>query len=350
MTPFAQKNEQLKAHQLKAHRDALPPPPETWREAMDRPDAEKWRIAADAELTQCLGKEVFKRVDNQGRIQDVETLPLMWVFIYKFDADGYLTSYKARLVVRGDLQTEWENTYAATLAARTFRFLIAFMCAFGLLAYQYDVKNAFLNAQLTRQCYVYTPEGYKDELGHILRLCRALYGLKDAPALWYDHLKRSLVEMGFRPQKGIPCLFTNGDLILFYYVDDIVLLVRPDSTELYRQFERDFSKRYDIRALGELKWFLGIRIVRDYVKSKVWLLQDSYITKVVHEHDILRSNKHPKVPIRESHLASSTEPPNNERRKLYQQLVGCLGFISYFTRPDVAKAHSILARHLQNPG
>ncbi|KAK7178092.1 reverse transcriptase domain protein, partial [Paraphaeosphaeria sporulosa] len=31
-------------------------------------------------------------------------------------------------------------------------------------------------------------------------------------------------------------------------------------------------------------------------------------------------------------------------------LVGCLGFVSYFTRPDVAKAHSMLARHLNNPG
>jgi hypothetical protein len=45
----------------------------------------------------------------------------MWVFTYKFDEDGYLLKYKARLVVRGDLQEQYGDTYAATLAARLFR-------------------------------------------------------------------------------------------------------------------------------------------------------------------------------------------------------------------------------------
>jgi hypothetical protein len=30
-------------------------------------------------------------------------IPLMWVFSYKLDEDGYLDKYKARLVARGDL-------------------------------------------------------------------------------------------------------------------------------------------------------------------------------------------------------------------------------------------------------
>jgi hypothetical protein len=59
----------------------------------------------------------------------------MWVFTYKFDEDGYLTKFKARLVVRGDLQQVYEDTYAATLAARIFRFLVALIAAFGLKAF-----------------------------------------------------------------------------------------------------------------------------------------------------------------------------------------------------------------------
>jgi hypothetical protein len=46
-----------------------------------------------------------------------EIVPLMWLFSYKFDEDGYLYKHKARLVVRGDLQDNWGDTYAATLAA-----------------------------------------------------------------------------------------------------------------------------------------------------------------------------------------------------------------------------------------
>jgi hypothetical protein len=70
----------------------------------------------------------------------------MWVFTNKFNEDGYFLKAKARLVVRGDLQLQWGDTYAATLAAKTFRALVAMATKFGLLMFQYDAMNAFLNA------------------------------------------------------------------------------------------------------------------------------------------------------------------------------------------------------------
>ena len=73
----------------------------------------------------------------------------MWVFTYKFDQDGYLTKYKARLVARRDLQYTLEDTYAATLAAQTFRAVIAIVAAFDLDTRQYNAINAFANASLT---------------------------------------------------------------------------------------------------------------------------------------------------------------------------------------------------------
>ena len=54
--------------------------------------------------------------------------------------------------------------------------------------------------------------------------------------------------------------------------------------------------------------------------------------------------------MKENFLPPSTEDPNSQRTKLYQQLVGSLAYIATFTRPDVARAHSVLARHLANPG
>ena len=61
-----------------------------------------------------------------------QILPLKWVFKCKFDSDGYLQKLKARLCVRGDLQITEEETYAATLAARIFRALMAIAAAFDL--------------------------------------------------------------------------------------------------------------------------------------------------------------------------------------------------------------------------
>jgi hypothetical protein len=41
----------------------------------------------------------------------------MWVYANKFDENGFLTNFKARLVARGDLYKTEEETYATTLAA-----------------------------------------------------------------------------------------------------------------------------------------------------------------------------------------------------------------------------------------
>ena len=58
----------------------------------------------------------------------------MWVFTYKFNSENILDKYKARLVVRGDLQrySQHEDNYAATLAARIFRALMAIAAYFDL--------------------------------------------------------------------------------------------------------------------------------------------------------------------------------------------------------------------------
>jgi len=52
----------------------------------------------------------------------------------------------------------------------------------------------------------------------------ALYGLKILPLLWYKELTNTLAKFGLKPILGTNCLFTNGRLIIFFYVDDIAVL------------------------------------------------------------------------------------------------------------------------------
>src|SRR5438552_16123862 len=87
------------------------------------------------------------------------------------------------------------------------------------------------------------------------------------------------------------------------------------------------------------------------LQRKTWLIQDLFIDKVAAKFNIKKQGgQWPDVPLKENYLEPSTEEPNADRKKEYTQLVGSLGFSSCFTRPDVARAHSILARHNQNPG
>lgn len=79
-------------------------------------------------------------------------------------------------------------------------------------------------------------------------------------------------------------------------------------------------------------------------------MQDSFIDKVAAKYIIAQETaKSPIVPLVDGNIGPSTEEPEDQRTKLYQELVGSLAYISTCTRPDVAQTHSELSRYLQNP-
>ena len=90
-----------------------------------------------------------------------------------------------------------------------------------------------------------------------------LYRLKISPLLWYKELTSILAKFGLKPVPGTNCLYTDGRLIVFFYVDDIAVLFAKKDLQRMEEFEAKLLQRYEIRALGDLQWFLGIRIVRD---------------------------------------------------------------------------------------
>jgi len=119
--------------------------------------------------------------------QETSPLPLKWVFMYKVDTNGFLTRCCSRIIVRGDLQEESTilSTYATTLVARSFRIACIIAAHFDLEMKQFDIVNAFVNA-------VRSSEGLPvickllpgfERPGYVMEVDRALYGLRDSPAL-----------------------------------------------------------------------------------------------------------------------------------------------------------------------
>ena len=189
------------------HRDQLPPPPRSWRELQRHPNREGFLAAAEKEYQDLERRRTFQPVP---KTPDLKLLPLMWVFTYKFDTNGFLDKYKARLCVRGDLQDPTQlDTYATTLAARIFRTLMAIIAAFDLEACQYNAVNAFTNSSLDETVYCACPEGYNNIEGNCLLLLRALYGLRRSPLLWLKEFSRTLQELSLQEVPGEPCLYTN---------------------------------------------------------------------------------------------------------------------------------------------
>jgi Reverse transcriptase (RNA-dependent DNA polymerase) len=228
------------------------------------------------------------------RSYTVDAVALVVGIQVQFDTDDYLTKFKARLCIRGDLQSTEQDTYAATLAAHTFRALMAIAAAFNLEIQQYDAVNAFVNSKLNEDIYCYSPEGFERQ-GSCWHLLRAFYGLKQSPLLWYTDFTAAIEELGLHPIPGINCLYANDHLLLFFYVDDIAILYSKQHHDEFKQFKHGLLQRFEMRSLGNLTWFLGIRIKREHSTRKAWLCQDSYISKIATKFNVNSNSKAPQT-------------------------------------------------------
>lgn len=63
-----------------------------------------------------------------------------------------------------------------------------------------DVKTAFLNGDLEEEVYVEQPPGFvvTGAEGKVMRLRKALYGLRQAPRAWNSKLDATLRELGLK--------------------------------------------------------------------------------------------------------------------------------------------------------
>jgi hypothetical protein len=75
----------------------MPPPPRTWKDLQTHPFREGFRAAIIKEYHNLRRRNTFKPAPKTSKIA---TLPLIWIFTYKFDTDGYLLKFKARKITK----------------------------------------------------------------------------------------------------------------------------------------------------------------------------------------------------------------------------------------------------------
>ena len=50
-------------------------------------------------------------------------------------------------------------------------------------------------------------------------------------------------------------------LVIFFFMDDIVALFKPQHQPKFTEFMTHLTSKYELCDFGELKWFLGIHVV-----------------------------------------------------------------------------------------
>ena len=151
-----------------------------------------------------------------------------------------LTKSKSRIVAREDLQRNGiQETYAATLFAKTFRAMMAIAAYFGLEAYQWDIKKCI--CECSNGC---------------CRMSRWFQATKQSHAftkstLWPTTITETVAKnihhdtnrTWTTTRNGRFMCFSNKNIVLLVFVDDIIVFVfRPEAQNDLTEFQDNLTK------------------------------------------------------------------------------------------------------------
>ena len=151
--------------------------PKTQRDAMNSPQSDEWKQAEEIELKTIWDMGTFEVVD---RPLDIPLLPSIFAYCVKCNKDGSISKFKARLVARGDLQTEdeYSTTFAPTSRFTAIRTIISLACEEQMTLKHWDIAGAFMTADIDTDIYLEMPPGYRMPEGKAIKLKKSLYGLR----------------------------------------------------------------------------------------------------------------------------------------------------------------------------
>ena len=123
--------------------------------------------------------------------------------------------------------------------------------------------------------------------GEGCRVRKALYGLKQSPKHGLEDLLASMKKFDYKQSNSDHTLFLRkkDDRItcLVIYVDDVVI-TRNDSEEI-SELERRLFLEFEMKDLGNLKYFLRIEVIRS--KIGIFINQRKYILDLLAETEMM---------------------------------------------------------------
>jgi hypothetical protein len=188
-----------------------------------------WQAAMQEKIDSIKRNQTWELADlPQGH----RAITLKWVYKLKRNEAGEIVKHKARLVACGFVQQEgidFDDVFAPVARMESVPLLLALAAQEGWQFHHMDVKSVFLNVDLKEEVYIRQSTGFiiAAQEGKVLRLRKALYGLRQAPRAWNLKLNDTLKKMDFFQSEHEHAMYrrSHGDDILLVgvYVDDLVI-------------------------------------------------------------------------------------------------------------------------------
>ena len=156
--------------------------------------------------------------------------------------------------------------------------------------------------------------------------------------------------MGFVQTDSDPCIYvaTEGEMfVIAVHVDDIVLATKSD--ERMAEVKKGLAEGFEVKDMGELHHFLGVKVIQNPQMGEVWIGQEAYAQRVLQKFG-MENAKPIHTPVdASSRLVKMTEDCENVDQVQFQSAVGSLLYLSIMTRPDITYAVSNVAKFCASP-
>ena len=315
----------------------------------------------------------YKSFRGLSKLPDGKRLvSLKWVFKIKFK-NGVFERFKARLVGRGFTQISGidydpEGTSSPVARNSTFMAVQAEAVKKKYFMKEFDVKSAYLLAELTDDVYCKVPHGmYVDKNTKCLKILKSLYGLKQSGYNWFSKLSKDLKKIGFVQSEVDPCFFNyikDEEICrICIWVDDG--LVSVSSEELWLDIKAKIHADNPLSQAGPLKFLLGMAVTHDRQASILKISHESRIQALLERHNMDKCHG-TKTPLPDGEKINSLGCPTTEAEQIQvakecnfntyaelvnycRQLIGAYGFLSCWSRCDIRFATYYLARYQARP-
>jgi hypothetical protein len=287
-----------------------------------------------------------------------------------FDVKMDLTR-KARFVAGGHMtEAPASITYSSVVSRDSVRlaFLIAALNDIEIIAC--DVGNAYLNAPCREKVWFVAGPEFGSRQGTIVKVVRALYGLKSSGAAWREMFNSTVLGMGFVPTIADPDVYRrpsakeNGFKYYEYvlvYVDDVLILSHNPTVHL-----ESIRAQYELNptSIGPPARYLGADVRKvtrpgDPTGREYWAFSaNTYVKNAVKNVKLLlQADGRNLKSTAKSPFPSTTYRPETdttdecdaEGASRYSQLIGVLRWAVELGRIDMYTEVSLLSQHLALP-
>jgi hypothetical protein len=330
--------------------------------------------AMDTEIDGLMGLH-FGDAVKYGDLTSAERQGIIHAFMFMTEkklGSGDFDKWKARLVAGGnELKDVIEaDTYSPTANYSSVMSSIALAACEKKDARSYDVKTAYLIPDIEqgeKPIFIRIDKTVAGRLVErhpewkpflcpdgtlVVKLRKYLYGLPMAGKHWYDHLSRTLLDMGFERFRGDRCVFQRGTgadrVRLVVWVDDILA---TGHTPALDKFEKELKRVYSISGhKGNRISYLGLDISKQagggYLVSSPGTRNDILI-KFGH---LLKGARGPATPMIDADMANVGQgtPLNAVERSEYVSLAMSLMFLARMTRADLLLSVTVASTRSSN--